>query len=115
MSKQYVKDKKDEIEKIDEHLSAIADIVKDFPQDASWTKSLNTSLVNFQKKITAFLSTSAELTEEQKKAIKAIRSGKASTEEISALSARMGKTSAGSNDKEQTSTKVKKGSKKSSN
>jgi len=80
-----VKDSLTEIRAINEALKNIRDIVEKLPAEASWAKSIKTSLENFDKKINNFLAENIELTEEQKKAIEAIKSGAIPQEALSSL------------------------------
>lgn len=84
MTKEYVKNYPTQIAEINEHLSKIAEIVNSLPQEASFTKSLQTSVINFQKKVDGFLAVSAKITDKQRAAIAAIKAGK-SAEEVSEI------------------------------
>ena len=114
-TKQYVKNYKEQMQEIMSHLSAIDKVISGLPETASWTTSLKTSQVNYVKKVESFLATSEELTESQKNAIRAIKSGKLTEEEVSSLSARVEKskpaTSAGGSKQEQTKKASVKGKK----
>jgi hypothetical protein len=90
MVKEYVKNYREKITEIEMNLKNISAIVETLPE-SSWKKSLNTSVVNFVKKINGFLESGGELTEQQKNAIKAIKSGKCTEAEVSALSSRVEK------------------------
>ena len=111
MAKEYVKNYIEQIKTIAKSLDEINEVIQKLP-DSSWKKSLKTSAENFQKKIDSFLAVGGDLTEEQKKAIAAIKSGAVKPEEVlSKISTfvESGKpeTSAGSNDEKQ----AKKGNK----
>lgn len=88
MTKEFVKNYRENITEIKNELENINKIVEKLPE-SSWKKSLTISVVNFQKKIDGFLEFGGELTESQKKAIRAIKSGKLSEAEISEISSRM--------------------------
>jgi len=105
MAKEYVKNYIEQIKTIKKSLDEINEVIQKLP-DSSWKKSLNTSAENFQKKIDSFLAVGGDLTEEQKKAIAAIKSGKVKPEEVlSKVPADMEigepETSKGSNDEKQ--------------
>ena len=111
MAKEYVKNYIAEIKTIAKSLEEINGTIQKLPE-SSWKKSLKTSAENFQKKIDSFLAVGGDLTEEQKKAIAAIKSGKVNASEVLAtippdMENGEPETSAGSNDEKQT----KKGSK----
>ena len=80
-------------------------IINRLPAESSYTKSLKVSNGNYKKKLTDCLKIGKPMSEEQKRAIAAIKSGKATEAEISALSARVKDASAGSNDQSKTSPK----------
>ena len=99
MTKEYVKNYNKQINEINSHLSEIEQIVNTLPETASFTKSLKTTVVNFNKKVSGFLETGNPLTDEQRRAIAGIKSGKIP---LSALSPYMEASSAGGNDEKPT-------------
>ena len=108
MAKEYVKNYPNEIAQINEHLSAIEKVVESLPAEASFTKSLQTTVINFRKKVDAFLVTGSALSEQQKAAIAAIKAGKSPKEILSALQSTSENPdggSAGSNDEKPTTSK----------
>lgn len=86
MAKEYVKNYPKEMTEINEHLLSIEKVVSTLPAEASFTKSLKTTVINFRKKMDTFLSISAELTPQQKAAIAAIKAGKPESEVSAILS-----------------------------
>jgi predicted nucleotidyltransferase len=83
MTKEYVKNYRNEMQMIKEKIEEINAVVVTLPI-SSWRGSLEVTMVNFEKKINAFLEVSAELTTEQKEAIARIKKG-----EIPAFSSRV--------------------------
>ena len=95
MTKEYVKNYKKEMEAIKEHTSKIDEIVSSLPS-SSWKRSLEVTMLNFNRKLDGFLETSAELTADQRIAIAGIKSGKIP---LSALSEYMGEKKPESSEK----------------
>lgn len=109
MVKEYVKNYKEQIEQIKNKQSEIDAIIATLP-DSSWKGALLRSSENINKKLESFLVQTTELSEEQKQAIAAIKSGKLNAKEIisTLLSSDKNPTSA-SGEHEQKSTKKQKG------
>lgn len=84
-TKEFVKNYLDKIKEIKESLDKIGIVIESLPE-ASWKKSLQTSQMNYEKKVDAFLKSGEKLSAEQKTAIAFIRSGQATSAQISALS-----------------------------
>jgi len=81
MVKEYVKNYKEQIEQIKNKQSEIDAIIATLP-DSSWKDALLRSSENINKKLDSFLVQTTELSEEQKQAIAAIKSGKLNAKEI---------------------------------